>query len=332
MGSKAVRITFVRHGESTANRVQRWQGQGDSPLSELGRRQAEQLGARVRGRRFDRVVSSDLSRAQDTARATGFSFELEPAFREFDVGRWEGLTREEVAARYPEEIARLKAGEDVALGGGESYAAFSARIDAALARLRESMADGEHALVVCHGGVIGTVLSGALGLRGHNRWPFAKIANTSITELRFDPHGEVELSVCNDTLHLQTIGYYPTYEGEVSAVALVADEPPAASHGAFAAIYGAFAEGASAALARVLAAAKDAPVLAEHVHAAVVELARAHVASRVALSLEAALIHTFAHDALGARAGRLIPPKRGALCHVAIVEGRAVLLDYGVSA
>ena len=130
--SKPVRITFVRHGESVSNQAQRWQGQGDSPLSALGQTQAQALGQRIGGRHFDRVIASDLMRASDTARATGFAFEQDPEFREFDVGLWEGLTKEEVEERFPDEIGRLKAGEDLPLGGGESFATFSARVDRAL--------------------------------------------------------------------------------------------------------------------------------------------------------------------------------------------------------
>ena len=181
--SKPVRITFVRHGESVSNQAQRWQGQGDSPLSALGRRQAEALGKRLAGRHFDRVIASDLSRASDTARAVGLPFEQDRTFREFDVGCWEGLTKEEVEERYPEEIERLKAGEDLPLGGGESFAAFSTRVDEALSRVRASVAPGEHVLIVCHGGVIGAALSVLLGLRGGRRFPLARVSNTSISEV-----------------------------------------------------------------------------------------------------------------------------------------------------
>jgi probable phosphoglycerate mutase len=190
-----IRITFVRHGESVSNRAQRWQGQGDSELSELGRSQAQALGRRIGGRRFDRIIASDLTRAVDTARATGLPFERDRSFREFDVGRWEGLTREEVEAQFPEEIERLKQGEDIPLGGGESYAAFSERIDGALARLRAQLEPGQHALVVCHGGVIGTAIAGLMGLRGSGRWPLSRVTNTAISEVTWHVDGSATLRV-----------------------------------------------------------------------------------------------------------------------------------------
>ncbi len=335
MSASPVRITFVRHGESIANRAKRWQGQGDSPLSEHGRAQAKALGSRLRSRHFDRVISSDLQRAADTARATGFSLELRRGFREFDVGRWEGLTREEVAERFPDEIQRLKQGEDIALGGGESYASFSSRIDEEVARLRASLAPGEHALVVCHGGVIGTALSGLLGLRSHGRWPFTRVWNTSISEVVLG-EGDVELRVYNDALHLGPFGQYPSRDDATTAVALVADEEPSAPHGEFSAQWDARAPGpvALGALERLLYALPDASPDPELVHAAVLELATTHADQRVALCLRAALIHAFAEHALWLgkeRKARLSPPSRGALCHVASIRGQSTLLDYGVS-
>ena len=70
MSEAPIRMTLVRHGQSEANLVQRWQGQGDSPLSALGKEQASRLGQRLARRRYTHVVSSDLQRARDTALAT----------------------------------------------------------------------------------------------------------------------------------------------------------------------------------------------------------------------------------------------------------------------
>ena len=163
-------------------------------------------------------MSSDLSRAVDTARATGFDFEQLQEFREFDVGRWEGLTREEVEAQYPEEMERLKQGEDIPLGGGESFGVFAKRIDAALARLCERLSPGQSALVVCHGGVIGTALSGLLGLRALRRFPLARVSNTGISEVILQPQAEgarrAELRVFNDARHMTGLNPWPPVEAE----------------------------------------------------------------------------------------------------------------------
>lgn len=329
--SKPVRITFVRHGESLSNQSQRWQGQGDSPLSELGRTQARALGRRIGGRHFDRVIASDLSRASDTARATGLAFEQDPAFREFDVGAWEGLTKEEVEERFPEEIARLKAGEDLPLGGGESFAMFSTRIDAALARVRASMAPGEHVLIVCHGGVIGTALSGYLGLRGGRRFPLARVSNTSISEvvLGGGRESDVLLRVFNDARHMAGIAPWPAFELKTGCLALVSDVAPDLAYGSFGAHYDTH-DG-------LLEAAAENP--AQHhpegrLREVMSALRSRHPEQRVSLSAPASLVRAWAASALWPERPHGVElelPQAGSLCHLGSFGDAPVLHDYGVS-
>jgi broad specificity phosphatase PhoE len=319
-------VTLVRHGQTEANSTKRWQGQGDSPLSALGVQQARFLGQRLRRRTFTHFLSSDLSRALDTARATGFSFSVDRALREFDVGSWEGLTAEEVEATYPEEMERLRRGEDVALGGGESYASFSARIDGVFDALRAKLAPGDHALVVCHGGVIGTVLSGAFGLRQGRVWRTGRAANTSITELTYTRDGAL-LHVFNDTLHLLPLGGFPAHGELKGSVALMCDVAPEHDFGEFAARY-----------------ERDAlSELGEDLSAHLAELARRHPEQRVALGVRAQQIHSWAQATLGCpatgasapadlgRRARVAPPRAGSVCHAGWHGGQSLLLDYGLS-
>jgi probable phosphoglycerate mutase len=324
-----VRITFVRHGESLANRSGRWQGQGDSPLSERGLAQARALGERLKRRKFDRVVSSDLSRAHDTARASGFALTTSREWREFDVGNWEGLTREEVMERYPEEMERLKAGEDVALGGGESYAAFSGRVDAALHALCASLEEHERdVLVVCHGGVIATVMARVLGLRGQKRWPLFRASNTSLTELMFSPDGAHELSVFNDTLHLASVGSWPAYDDITTCLGLVSDALPHADFGAFAAHYD-----ESSSFDGLVPPASGSHGI-ERVSALFAALHTRHPSERVSLALRGELIRAWVAETVwlgGTPTAQLAAPLKGALCHVGFVAGKAQLLDYNLS-
>jgi broad specificity phosphatase PhoE len=156
-------LWFARHGQSTWNAEGRWQGQADPPLSELGRAQAEALAEALSGAGIALLVSSDLERARETARIVGARLGLdpvlEPALREHDVGAWSGLTHAEIEARWPEELARFRAG-DLALapGGGESRLALRTRVRAALARL-EARAGGPLALV-SHLGVLRALAPG----------------------------------------------------------------------------------------------------------------------------------------------------------------------------
>jgi broad specificity phosphatase PhoE len=208
----SIEITLIRHAETAGNLNHVWQGQGDSPLTALGRRQAAGLGERLADEDFDLVLASDLGRVLETASLAGFDPRPDPSWREVDIGRWEGLTREQVAERFPEELRALSRGEEVAVGGGETWPEFGARCDAALRRLIDGMQDGQRALVVAHGGVIGSLMGRLLGFRNRGRpWPMARVRNTSLTRLRVS-EGRVSLAAFNDALHT-TVSRHPLENG-----------------------------------------------------------------------------------------------------------------------
>src|SRR3954453_14453058 len=85
----SARLVFVRHGQSTYNAQMRLQGQADPPLSETGRAEARLLAQSLPP--FERVVTSDLVRASETAALLGYpGAERDPRWREIDIGEWEG--------------------------------------------------------------------------------------------------------------------------------------------------------------------------------------------------------------------------------------------------
>lgn len=89
-------LYLVRHGQSVGNEKQLFFGHSDHPLTELGREQARQAADKLREVSFTRCVSSDLSRAWDTAlictEGRGVPVERDPALREQDMGALEDLT------------------------------------------------------------------------------------------------------------------------------------------------------------------------------------------------------------------------------------------------
>ncbi len=218
-------ITLIRHGESVANNAGRWQGQGDSPLSPRGRQQAKALAERIArtGVEIDHIVSSDLSRAAETAdaiaRELGITVERDRTFREIDVGRWEGLTVEETFAQFPEEVLALRAGEPVKVGGGESWPDLHDRVDAAFARVRANATPGSHVVVVAHGGVISALVAGVLELRDRRPRPLGRIVNTAMTTFRIEGR-VVELVRLNDASHADDQGPPRSIEGASAAIAL----------------------------------------------------------------------------------------------------------------
>jgi len=200
-------IFFVRHGQSTANVTGHWQGHGDSQLSDAGREQATALAKRLEAERFDLVLSSDLSRAADTGRALGRELELEPRFREVDVGAWEGLTRPEVMQRFPENILDLRAGKPVKIGGGESWDEMHARATEALDELVARLDEDGRAIVFSHGGVIASLFAGFIDARDQVMGPLGRVDNTAIQAVHISDAGR-RISRFNDSSHRGSVGHY----------------------------------------------------------------------------------------------------------------------------
>ena len=194
-------VCLVRHAQSVSNAKGVWQGHGDSPLSDLGRTQTDALRRALAEEEYDLVVSSDLSRAADTAQSAGRPLELDPAWREIDVGDWEGMTMEEVVEQFPEQIAALKERRAFAVGGAESWPEVFARADGALRALRGRRPEGGRAIVFTHGGIIAAILAGLVGARGRWPWPLGRMRNTGRSTLRFSGN-RVELVGHNDDSHV----------------------------------------------------------------------------------------------------------------------------------
>lgn len=99
---------MLRHGQSEWNAVKRWQGTADSPLTALGREQAIETAWALAGSGVDfaSVWSSDLGRARETAEIIGDALAIgapvvDVRLREAYAGEWEGMTPNEIEARYP---------------------------------------------------------------------------------------------------------------------------------------------------------------------------------------------------------------------------------------
>ena len=164
----------MRHGETDWNLNRRLQGHADRPLNQTGREQARSLAAALAEEPLDAVYSSDLSRAEETARiiagARGLDVTVLPSLRERHFGTWEGLTDEEIHERFPEEVA------DGVLGDGESRDELDRRILRALSRIADEHPDAA-VLVVSHGGPLRSVLRHC-GIAGVDR-----IANCHVLRL-----------------------------------------------------------------------------------------------------------------------------------------------------
>jgi broad specificity phosphatase PhoE len=157
-------IYLVRHGETAFNRERRIQGHVDSPLTELGVRQARAVGRLladlIREPAGWRIVSSPLGRAHATAqivaaRLGGLPVELDERLKEMSWGPHDGRLRAELEAEHPETFGRTGWAFDA--GSGESFDEVAARVGDWLASLPP---EPERRIVAVSHGISGRVLRG----------------------------------------------------------------------------------------------------------------------------------------------------------------------------
>jgi broad specificity phosphatase PhoE len=159
---KPTTFYFVRHGESEGNAARIFTGQTDSPLTARGRRQAETIADELANVKFDRIVTSDLSRTRDTAatiaKRHGMPIEVFAELREIDVGERTGTSFDEVRG-----LPNWSDDGFVAWPGGETFEHVVNRVLGVIDKItRES--PGKTVLVVGHGGVNRILLSHFLGI------------------------------------------------------------------------------------------------------------------------------------------------------------------------
>lgn len=161
LNGTSTRLCVVRHGETPWNAERRLQGHLDVPLNEHGEKQARATASLLETVHFDAIYTSDLVRAQATARILAqkrTSPQSEPGLRERHYGVFQGLTYDEAKQQHPLVYARFEARDPTFAfpGGGESLMTFQDRI---LATLNTIIARhrGQTILIVTHGGVLDIV-------------------------------------------------------------------------------------------------------------------------------------------------------------------------------
>ncbi|BDZ50572.1 hypothetical protein GCM10025867_28130 [Frondihabitans sucicola] len=147
-------LYLVRHGETDWNKARKIQGATDIPLNDLGRRQAAAAAHLLGRRRFDAVVASPLSRATETGRIIADHLGLAapalvPGVAERSYGEAEGLTFDEVEARFPDTTP---------VPGRESRSGLLIRVEAALLAIAAAHPDSA-VVVATHGAVIRSIVN-----------------------------------------------------------------------------------------------------------------------------------------------------------------------------
>lgn len=152
-------ISLIRHGETDWNLEGRWQGIAPVPLNDTGLQQAQQAAPHLQDAGITRIIASDLNRAYQTgviiAETLGVEVTPDERWREIDLGRWQGLTRENMIAWDADALQTFENATyiDRAFPEGETNRQHIARVAAALNDI-VARHPGEHVLVATHGGSI----------------------------------------------------------------------------------------------------------------------------------------------------------------------------------
>ena len=153
------RLVLLRHGATEWSQSGQHTGRTNIPLLDVGRRQAEAVGALLQASgltEFAQVLTSPLIRASDTCALAGFEGEADPDLLEWDYGAYEGLTTAEIQQSRP--------GWDLWSDGvpeGETAAEVGRRADRVVERARSVSGD---TLVVAHGHLLRVLAARWLGL------------------------------------------------------------------------------------------------------------------------------------------------------------------------
>lgn len=203
----ATSIYLVRHGQTAWNREEIFRGRADVPLNETGVREAELAAQYFKGLPIDRIYSSPLARAFQTAEriARICSLEVEPLEGLIDMsfGAWEGRTLEEIKREHG-ELYRLwrESPHLVWFPGGESLDQVRNRSMTALEELIRTHAE-KTLVLVSHRVVNKVLICAVLGLDNSHFWQIGQ--DTTAINLVRHKNGRFVLDLLNETCHLKSL-------------------------------------------------------------------------------------------------------------------------------
>jgi probable phosphoglycerate mutase len=165
---RARRLVLWRHGQTVWNAESRHQGQIDIPLNDVGREQARHAAQTLLAMKPTHVIASDLERALETGRTlsdlAGIGLTVDERLRETFAGEWQGMTRDEIVAKYPADYAAWGGDSEIRPGGGETRWEVSDRVVAAIESALVNIPAGGTLVVASHGGALRSALGRLLGL------------------------------------------------------------------------------------------------------------------------------------------------------------------------
>jgi broad specificity phosphatase PhoE len=202
---------MIRHGQSAGNAEGRFGGHSPTPLSELGKEQAEITARHLAKERIEAIYSSDLARAVQTAEPLANLLELPivktTAFRERKVGVLEGLTFDESKAKFPKDYYAL-VNRDIqhVITGGESYRQLLRRATGVLREILQ-INSGKKVAIFSHTGTICFLTLHLLGAinRSTQTTPWLVTSNCGVNRFEIRGRNNIRAMAINDTRHLTEI-------------------------------------------------------------------------------------------------------------------------------
>ena len=201
------KLFLVRHGETELKSSERLWGHTDVKLDALGLKQAERLRDRLALEKIDAIYSSNLQRALITAEIITSKHQLAVVacaeLREFNYGKIEGLTHEQINQLYPEFYkSMMQRTTNLKFPGGESVYQLNNRVSQFLDRLKKHTPE-QTILIVAHFGLLRVLLCRLLGIGIKLRWQIhLDLASLSILET--NQQGAI-LRLLNDVSHLAQV-------------------------------------------------------------------------------------------------------------------------------
>ncbi len=203
---RPLRLFFVRHGQTENFENPPFNGWRDARLTEVGRRQLDQVAEALAAVPFLAVYSSDLGRAlyggRRLAEKRGLEPVVDPRWREMSFGRWEGLSYSQLPPEDQALVRRLYSpggggADQPCPGGGESSLGFRSRVAEALADLRAAHPEGGRVALVAHGGVCKMLWALVLNIPPEQAWAVIQQDFAAVNVVDFYPGGRVIAHLVN---------------------------------------------------------------------------------------------------------------------------------------
>ena len=161
-------LLLIRHGETLFNSQGKMQGILDSPLTEVGIRQAKATARALAGKTFDAVYSSPLGRARKTteiiSQPLNCPIHFDEGLQERNLGIFQGMTSNEAASRFPDDFVLFRSHDpEYIIPNGESFRQKDERGIESFQRIAGKH-PGEKIVVITHGGILDAVFRHTLAI------------------------------------------------------------------------------------------------------------------------------------------------------------------------